>query len=131
MQRIVQRYHDDIANDTIDALTLDSNQGDTGDSDETDSGGEEPSLAERLGGIDLSGELDDSAVGAIWHQMTEEERAGFVDLLGGHGIESIATPWRSWWCKADEPKVTLIDDNGEAAKEDNAEQSPVPPVLDI
>ncbi|KAJ2767608.1 hypothetical protein IWQ56_003260, partial [Coemansia nantahalensis] len=98
MQRIVQRYHDDIGNDAIDVLAPPGNSARSEDSD-TDGEGddsEEPSLAERLGGIDLAGELDDTTVGAIWHRLTEEERAGFVDLLAGHGVESIVPPWQPW-----------------------------------
>lgn len=73
-----------------------------------------PSLAERLGGIDL-----DNA-DAVWEQLTEEERLEFQNMLESGDISQVMPELEPWWMgKYEVELVQTVDGNKQSAGEKN------------
>ncbi|KAJ2785297.1 Zinc finger HIT domain-containing protein 2 [Coemansia javaensis] len=126
MLRIVQRYRDSVDQDAADMAggrdgADSSNSGSDSESDDA-----EPSLAERLDGIDIHAELDDGTAMAVWSRLTKDERKEFTDLICGQGVEAIINPWRPWWCTEGSPAIADADESAESGGSSN-----VPRVLKI
>ncbi|KAJ1830988.1 Zinc finger HIT domain-containing protein 2 [Coemansia sp. RSA 2711] len=136
MQRIVRRYQDQIEQDGLEAAGL-AVEGDSGskydDSDsEENEETEEVDLAERLAGIDLSNDADQSTLSDVWNRLTKSERDEFIKLINDQNLGAIITPWNPWWLAPGRSGILEIDDGSNAAgPATKDQQSRVPPVLDI
>ncbi|KAJ2862092.1 Zinc finger HIT domain-containing protein 2 [Coemansia erecta] len=112
MQRIVQRYREQIENDELGV----GNDTDNSDGDSDEEGLEKASLLERFNGIDLDSVDDSASAGAIWDKLTENERKDFIQLLENNQIDKFITAWRPWWDPSPESKIVEIGNNETAEK---------------
>ncbi|KAJ2355486.1 Zinc finger HIT domain-containing protein 2 [Coemansia sp. RSA 2618] len=128
MHRIVQRYQDQVEQDRMQAaalsdddsdlipVTTNNAQDEEGSNDEGgsgDEGGSEdedgPSLADRLAGVDLNSDMDNSTMSAVWSRLTKAERDEFIRLITGDNVDAILAPWTPWWHTPSAPKIVQTD----------------------
>ncbi|KAJ2663000.1 tRNA ligase [Coemansia sp. RSA 1199] len=95
---------------------------DSDDMSSVNSDDEEASLAERLQGIDLSGNMDANTLSTVWKCLSQTEQNDFIHLVNGQDVEPLVTPWHPWWIA---PSALII------MPQDSSEASPIPAVLDI
>ncbi|KAJ1858087.1 trna ligase [Coemansia sp. RSA 638] len=119
MQQIVQQYEDQIDQDQMKAAALSEG---SDDMSSVNSDNEEISLAERLQGIDLSGNMDANTLSTVWKCLSQTEQNDFIHLVNGQDVEPLVTPWHPWWIA---PSALII------MPQDSSEASPIPAVLDI
>ncbi|KAJ2077292.1 Zinc finger HIT domain-containing protein 2 [Coemansia sp. RSA 988] len=125
MQRIVQRYHDQInlGEDMIDVL-----ESDDGNLDDRD---KYSSLVERLEGIDLEDNVNQGIARDIWNRLTNEEREDFMNLIGGRDIEAIITPWKPWWYSdSSEAGIVEVDRESNSNPGSATVSNKVPPITE-
>ncbi|KAJ1668809.1 hypothetical protein EV178_000072 [Coemansia sp. RSA 1646] len=123
MQRIFQRYRDQIESDE---LSVGNDGGDNSDDDDQ----EEASILERLNGIDLNSNGDNASTNVIWDRLTEDERKEFIRLLESHQIDKLITAWHPWWDPSAESKIIEINDN-ETSREHAGSLEDVPSIVKI
>ncbi|KAJ2169802.1 trna ligase [Coemansia sp. RSA 562] len=120
MQQIVQQYEDQIDQDQMKAAALSQDSDDMSSINSDDE--DETSLAERLQGIDLSGNMDANTLSAVWKCLSQTEQNDFIHLVNSQDVEPLVTPWHPWWIA---PSALIV------MPQDRNEASPVPAVLDI
>ncbi|XP_046610833.1 zinc finger HIT domain-containing protein 2 isoform X1 [Neodiprion virginianus] len=102
MLEILQRMHEEHANDMEDMEELAHPQLDSDDDDEV------PDLSDRLRNIDL----DDAD--SVWAALTDGEKQEFETLLCNGEMEKLLPPWKPWWSYRANAK--LVEDLSKTSK---------------
>ncbi|KAJ2838993.1 trna ligase [Coemansia erecta] len=87
MQQIVQQYEDQIDQDQMKAAALSQDSDDMSSINSDDE--DETSLAERLQGIDLSGNMDANTLSAVWKCLSQTEQNDFIHLVNSQDVEPL------------------------------------------
>ncbi|KAJ2786612.1 Zinc finger HIT domain-containing protein 2 [Coemansia interrupta] len=104
MYELVQRFREQVDDDSAKINEIEDEDHDSNDDDEDD---DEISLEHRFKGIDLNDGTDQTS--DIWSRLTEREKEEFLEMINKGDISEIILPWSPWWLsKSTKPAITEV-----------------------